>query len=554
MADFHQKYGDPIKKIGEGAYGEVSLYQGKLDGKFYAIKKMAYIDDDNYNREISQSSIRELAIMKRMKHPNVLEIIDYTISHNFIYLVTKFMKGGDLSKFIKTKKIYNISFKDLVYQMLCGVAYIHSIDILHRDLKPQNILLDGAYNLKIADFGLSRALTCIDSGKTREVVSLWYRPLELLYGGHNYGLSLDMWSVGCIIYEVIVGYPLFRGNSVFDIILRITEIFGTPTETSWPGVTKFPYYDKTYIHGDVEQIRQNLSQKIKNKSDIDMWYDIIIKLLQLDPNKRKTALQILLNPFFNDVRNRKMESKYFNCLQNLYLVESPTKFIQHKNVKLPHKIMLVDWLIGVVNRFKLASRTMYIALYLHDFLDSNQLFQTLDKYQLYGAACLYLATIYNSTHPPEINDFVYITNNAYSSKEILEMSTKILILIDFKMVFSTCYDFLVEYGKFYNNIIQKLAKGLMLFIILLPEKLFQTAPDQLALLAIMMACMYYKQKFKHIKKITNNLIKNISFCKDLVLLQFDSFVNIKKVFSLKYSNNSIQDTIEELCKNPLIVD
>ena len=547
MEDFQKKYGDPIKKIGEGTYGEVSLYESK--GKFYAVKKMKYIID----YEISSSSVRELAIMKRMNHPFVLEIIDYKIMYDYIHLVTKFMQGGDLSNLIKTRKIYDISFyKKLVYQMLSGIAYMHSIDILHRDIKPQNILLDDIYNLKIADFGTSRALTCINTAKTNEVVSLWYRPLELLYGGYDYSLSLDMWSIGCIMYELIVKYPLFPGDSEIDMIHRITELLGTPTEISWPGVTKFPGYNKKIYPGNLEKISRRLSLKIKNKSDSDIWYKMIMKLLQLNPNKRATALQILLDPFFDDVRNKKFESKYFNCLQNLYLVKTPVKFIQHKNVTLHHKIILVDWLIGVAHKLKLTSRTTYIALYLHDFLDSNRLFQTLDKYQLYGIACLYLASIYNEIFLLEVNDFsCYIMDNTYS-KKILEMSTKILKLIDFKMVFSTCYDFLIEYSKFYNNAIQKLAKGLMLFIVLLPEKLFQTDPDQLALLAIIMACMYYKQKFKHIKKITNDLIKNINFYKDLVLLKFDLFENIQKKFRL-YSSDSIQDVIEELCKNLLLV-
>ena len=550
--------------MGKGAYGEVTLHTSTQNEK-HAIKIMGYVIDD----EISQTSVRELAILKRMNHPNILKLVDYDISDDLkkLYIVTDLMENGELTNYIAIipdSKRNEIS-KRLTYQLLLGVAYMHSLDIIHRDLKPPNLLLDADLTLKIADFGLARALTCISpDAKTLEVVTIWYRPPELLYGGRadQYNLSLDMWSVGCIIYEILTEDVLFKAFNPADMRDEISSYLGFPTEISWPGVTKFPAYDPNEelfgFEGEPYEIKIVIAEKIKNKADVETWYQLIMSLLKYDPAKRATAIQTFKNPIFDTVRDEKLEATHHSCLDNLYMVEKPINFSieEQKDINVKMKYIIMNWLLGVTIKYRFLKRTYYIALYLHDSLKMSDLFKSRGDYQLYATACLYLAMTYGEVHPASVNDFVYMAGKAYTGQQILDMSTNILKQIEFKMVFSTCYDFNVEYGTFYDTRVEKLSRGLLYFLSLLPDKLYQTKPDQVALMSIMMACMYYEKKFKHYSLISNDLIKNIKFCLDLTLgNEFKTAEAMFKSAKYKYAPEpgmSVNEVVKILCSKKLI--
>ena len=562
-----KSYGEPDKILGEGSFGVVTLHT--VNGKKYAVKKMKLIEDGT----MISSSIREIAILQRMNHPNVIEIESYSISERFgdfdLKIATEYMDSGELSDYIRSEKFNpNTQSRSLVYQMLCGVAYMHSLDILHRDLKPQNILLNRAGKLKIADFGLSRALGCVDpAGKTVQVVTVWYRPPELLYGGRisQYGLSLDMWSVGCIIYEILTGVVLFSGYTDTKMRKLFPLLLGSPTEKVWPGVSKMPYYDPNIkIKAERERIKGYITlygdkPKIKNKKVADEWFEIIMSLLTYDPQKRSTALETLKRPFFNSVRDLSREPTQHTCLENLYLVETPIKFITNPNLDRVMFFIVSNWLLGVKIRFRLKIRTYYIGLYLMDYLNSNFLDIDTKNYQLYGTVCLYLASTYNEIviSSPEPSDFVYAVDGAFDEDALLEMSSEILKQINFKMVFSTCYDFLIEYRSFYDRRVARLSSILMYYTTLLPESLYQTKPDQVALMAIMMACMYYGKKFKHCSKVSNEMIRNIKFCsvhkiKDEWLINANLDLKMKKKMYPLPKEETIQQIVKVLCSKKLI--
>lgn len=133
--------------------------------------------------------------------------------------------------------------KSFMYQLLRGLAFCHSHNVLHRDLKPQNLLINKNGELKLADFGLARAFGIPVKCYSAEVVTLWYRPPDVLFGAKLYTTSIDMWSAGCIFAELAnAGRPLFPGSDVDDQLKRIFKLLGTPTDDSWPGVSQLADY------------------------------------------------------------------------------------------------------------------------------------------------------------------------------------------------------------------------------------------------------------------------------------------------------------------------
>lgn len=129
-----------------------------------------------------------------------------------------------------------MSFQLFLFQLLRGLSYCHKRRVLHRDLKPQNLLISEKGELKLADFGLARAKSVPTKTYSNEVVTLWYRPPDVLLGSTEYTTSIDMWGVGCIFYEMVAGFPLFPGSSVQEELLMIFKILGTPSDCTWPGI------------------------------------------------------------------------------------------------------------------------------------------------------------------------------------------------------------------------------------------------------------------------------------------------------------------------------
>merc|ERR1712012_708627 len=158
------------------------------------------------------------------------------------------MGENDLKKYMRAcgRQLEPATIKSLCFQLCRGIEFCHSNRVLHRDLKPQNLLIDSQLRLKIADFGLARAYMLPIPKYTHEVVTVWYRPLEILLGGSTYSVPVDMWGVGCILAEMATGSPLFCGDSEIDTIFKIFQKLGTPTAEQWPGAADLPDFKSSF--------------------------------------------------------------------------------------------------------------------------------------------------------------------------------------------------------------------------------------------------------------------------------------------------------------------
>uniref|UniRef100_A0A7S4V9V4 Cyclin-dependent kinase 2 homolog n=1 Tax=Alexandrium monilatum TaxID=311494 RepID=A0A7S4V9V4_9DINO len=228
---------EKLEKVGEGTYGVVYKAQDS-SGEIYALKTIRLEAEDE---GIPSTAIREISLLKELQHPNIVRLCDVIHTERKLTLVFEYL-DQDLKKLLDTCDggLDAATTKSFLYQLLRGVAYCHQHRVLHRDLKPQNLLINREGALKLADFGLARAFGIPVRSYTHEVVTLWYRAPDVLMGSRKYSTPVDIWSVGCIFAEMVNGRPLFPGNTDSDQLHKIFKVLGTPTEQSWPSITELP--------------------------------------------------------------------------------------------------------------------------------------------------------------------------------------------------------------------------------------------------------------------------------------------------------------------------
>ena len=236
--------------------------------------------------------------MKELKHENIVSLHDVIHTENKLMLVFEYM-DKDLKKYMDSRgdrgQLDYITIKSFMYQLLQGIAFCHDNRVLHRDLKPQNLLINNKGQLKLADFGLARAFGIPVNTFSNEVVTLWYRAPDVLLGSRTYNTSIDIWSAGCIMAEMYTGRPLFPGTTNEDELQKIFRLMGTPSERSWPGISQFPEYKPNFHIYATQDLRLILPQ-------IDQQgLDLLGRMLQLRPEMRISAKDALNHAWFRDL-------------------------------------------------------------------------------------------------------------------------------------------------------------------------------------------------------------------------------------------------------------
>ncbi|XP_077013677.1 cyclin-dependent kinase 18 isoform X2 [Tamandua tetradactyla] len=223
-----------LDKLGEGTYATVFKGRSKLTENLVALKEIRLEHEEG----APCTAIREVSLLRNLKHANIVTLHDLIHTERSLTLVFEYL-DSDLKQYLdhcgSLMSMHNV--KIFMFQLLRGLAYCHRRKILHRDLKPQNLLINEKGELKLADFGLARAKSVPTKTYSNEVVTLWYRPPDVLLGSTEYSTPIDMWGVGCIHYEMATGRPLFPGSTVKEELHLIFRLLGTPTEATWPGVT-----------------------------------------------------------------------------------------------------------------------------------------------------------------------------------------------------------------------------------------------------------------------------------------------------------------------------
>ncbi|XP_062522907.1 mitogen-activated protein kinase 14-like [Corticium candelabrum] len=282
-----------LSPVGIGAYGQVVSALDVETQTSVAIKKLARPFQSQVH---AKRTYRELKLLKVMDHENVIGLLDVFTPNSSLddfrdlYLVTALM-GADLNNIIKFQSLSDDHVQFLIYQILRGLKYVHSAGVIHRDLKPSNIAVNEDCELKILDFGLARAT---DDEMTGYVATRWYRAPEIMLNWMHYSQNVDIWSVGCIMAELLTGKTLFPGSDHIDQLYKILQLVGTPDAVFMKKITSDSA--RSYLQSLPSTPKRPFSEIFVGANPLAI--DILERMLVLDTDQRISAIDALAHPYF----------------------------------------------------------------------------------------------------------------------------------------------------------------------------------------------------------------------------------------------------------------
>ncbi|CAB4257120.1 similar to Saccharomyces cerevisiae YKL139W CTK1 Catalytic (alpha) subunit of C-terminal domain kinase I (CTDK-I) [Maudiozyma barnettii] len=296
---------DRILQVGEGTYGKVYKAKNTNTDSLVALKKLRL---QNEREGFPITSIREIKLLQTFDHPNVATIREIMVEQNRnIYMIFEYA-DNDLGGLLLNKNISisDAQKKDILKQLLQGCEYLHKNEILHRDIKGSNILVDNNGVLRITDFGLARRMVKnIEDGEivkndyTNRVITLWYRPPELLLGTTNYSSEVDMWGCGCLLVELFVSGALFQGTNELEQLVSIFKIMGTPTVEIWPNLFEMPWFFMM-IPLIQEKYEETFDLKYQTMLPSYECFKMVKGLLCYNQAARLSATEALASPYFTE--------------------------------------------------------------------------------------------------------------------------------------------------------------------------------------------------------------------------------------------------------------
>lgn len=295
-----------LEQVGEGTYGQVYKGRSKDDGSIVALKKIRMTKDQEKDG-FPITALREIKILKVLKHDNIINLKEIVTSvpseHNkgkgSIFMVFEFM-DHDLAGLMENPvpKFTVPQIKCYFQQLLQGLHFCHQNRVLHRDIKGANILLSNRGEVKLADFGLARPFDDQTREYTNRCITLWYRPPELLLGTKQYGPAVDLWSVGCVFFELLGRKALLPGRDEQDQFNKICELCGTPTAETWPDAERLPMYKRFVTEAAKQPQPRVLTEKLRRVIADPLAVDLLDKLLTLDPKQRISCKDALDHDYF----------------------------------------------------------------------------------------------------------------------------------------------------------------------------------------------------------------------------------------------------------------
>ena len=281
------------KKLGEGTYANVYLGHARHDPSvLVAIKKIKV--QKEYKDGLAPDAVRELKHLQELHHPNIISLLSvFSSKDQNLNLVLEYLPLGDLEMLIRDVDRVRYGAGDIkawMGMLTRAVWFCHDNFVLHRDIKPNNLLIAADGEVKLADFGLARSFADPGYGMTANVITRWYRPPELLFNARHYSGAVDIWSVGLVLAELIIRAPFLPGNSEVDQIGLICKSIGTPTEENWPGVSSLAGYT---VPSEIVPAWDKSAYMARFGAVGGEGVDLLVKTLVLDPKNRITAREML---------------------------------------------------------------------------------------------------------------------------------------------------------------------------------------------------------------------------------------------------------------------